>query len=914
MEKQMKTKKKRVPDPSQRTPTGKLAHLLWVLICIASFLLATVLVAGGVTAVLLKNRTERFLKEDVIPNANYSLEGQTLNQSSFIYALNKQTGEYEELRQLSAVENRVWADYNEIPQDIIDAIVAIEDKRFWEHDGVDWKRTIGASANMFIGGDTFGGSTITQQLIKNLTGKDEVTVRRKLNEIFTALDFEKHHEKWEILEWYLNVIYLGEGAYGVKSAASVYFGKELNELTLKECACLMGITNNPYMYDPYLHPVANENRTQIILSEMLSQGKITRAEYTRASTQELVLKNSSAQTSMTCSNCRYTDDDDEFEVEVSENEDRYICPACGTDLGKVEHTYNYYTYFEDQVIRDVTRDLMETYGYTEDVASQMVTTGGFTIYSTIDLDVQKAVDSIYGDVANIPGTYSEQQLQSGIVVVDNKTGDIVAMYGGVGPKTGSLTLNRATQSRRPTGSSIKPVTVYGPALALGLITPASAFEDSPAMKIGGKDWPLNDSRSYSGWTVVNSGVMRSLNTISVKVLMKLTPQKSYEFATQQLGMYNLLEREDHGDTVYSDIDYAPLALGQLTYGVTVREMTNAFATFPNKGVFREARTYTKVVDSNGKVILDNTQETHQAMSDHAAWYMTYMLQNAVKGGTGTTAALKNTAAAGKTGTSSSNQDRWFSGFTPNYTAAVWCGYDTPEEIHLKSGANPACVLWKNVMNLLHENIDYQDFEKPTDEALVSTTVCAQTGLLPGENCTKTAQVLLFKSDIPTERCNYHDTLTIDVCCPTGDSEVYNLATDYCREFSEITHSMEYLSLLASGKLVLSNATTPNLIKQLILSTVLMENENGERPTIEEQQEAAIAEAELTDCPYHTAEALAELKRQMQIAREKPDEPKPTEPPVSDPTEPTQPPSESEGAWIPDVPDFFRRIFRTFFFR
>lgn len=891
MEKTMKRKK--VPDPSQRTPTGKVSHLLWVLLKIIAFLLATILLAGIVTSVLLYKRTMKYLDEDIKPYANYSLGAQKLNQSSFIYAYNKQTGQYEELRQLAALENRVLAEYNEIPQDMINAVVAIEDKRFWEHDGVDWKRTIGACANMFIGGDTFGGSTITQQLIKNLTGRDEVTVRRKLTEIFTALDLEEHHEKWEILEWYLNVIYLGEGAYGVKSAASVYFGKELNELTTKECACIMGITNNPYMFDPYLHPVANETRTQIILSQMLAQGMLTQAEYNKASAQELVFRNSSAETSMTCSVCRYTDDEDEFEVSVSETEDRFICPACGTDLGKVEHNYNYYTYFEDQIFRDVTRDLMEKYGYTESVASQMVTTGGFIIYSTIDLDVQAAVDSVYGNLENIPGTYSEQQLQSGIVVIDNSTGDIVAMCGGVGEKAGSLTLNRATQSRRPTGSSIKPVTVYGPALDAGLITPATAFEDSPAMKINGRDWPLNDNRSYAGWMVVNTGLTKSLNTISVKVLMKLTPQKSYEFATQQLGMYNLVEHEESGDTVLSDIDYAPLALGQLTYGVTVREMANAFATFPNKGVFREARTYSKVVDTDGKVILDNTQETHRAMSEHAAWYLTYMLENAVRNGTGTGAYMKNTAAAGKTGTSSSNKDRWFSGYTPEYTASVWCGFDTPEEIRLKSGANPACTLWRDVMTILHEGIEYHGFEEPTDEAIVWTTVCAQTGLLPGDECTETASVRLFKSDVPTEKCSYHDEISIDICHPSEDSDKRYVATDYCREFHDLTHSLEFISLLASGKLELSDATTPNLIEALKLNVVLLENENGERPTLDEQKEAAIEEEGLDECPYHTAQTLSELKRLINEAKNKPDPTEPTE----EPTEPSAAPepSDSEGS-------------------
>ncbi len=912
MDKQKKAVKKRVPDPSQRTPTGKLSHALYILTSVIAVFLATLILAGSVTSVLLYKRAVDYVNTDIIPNANYSLGTQKLNQSSFIYVYDKKTGQYVELRQLAALENRVLVEYNEIPQDMINAVVAIEDKRFWEHDGVDWKRTLGASVQMFIGGDTFGGSTITQQLIKNLTGRNEVTVRRKLTEIFTALDLEKHHEKWEILEWYLNVIYLGEGAYGVKSAASVYFGKDLSELTTKECACIMGITNNPYMYDPYLHPVANETRTQIILSEMYNQGMLTKDEYERAAAQELVFKNSSGQKNMTCTNCHFTDDEDAFITQVDEDTERYLCPACGTDLGEVVHEHNYYTYFEDQVIRDVTSDLMAQYGYTYEVASQLVTTGGFIIYCTLDLDAQAAVDEVYGDINNIPGTYSEQQLQSGIVVIDNTTGDIVAMAGGVGEKTGSLTLNRATQSVRPTGSSIKPVTVYGPALDAGIITPATAIEDSPAMQINGRDWPLNDSRSYSGWLTVHDGLTRSLNTVSVRVLMRLTPQRSYEFATQQLGMHSLIEHEEHNGTTFSDIDYAPLALGQLTYGVTVREMATAFATFPNGGIYREARTYTKVVDSDGKVILDNTQESHRAMSEHSAWYLTYMLQDAVRSGTGTAAYMRNTAAAGKTGTSSSNQDRWFTGYTPNYTASVWCGYDTPEEIHLKSGANPACVLWKEVMLRLHEDIPYQDFAAPTDEALVWTTVCAQTGLLPGEKCEHTTSIRLFKSDVPTETCNYHETIEVDLCHPkSDDTEVY-VATDYCREFFEITHSTEFISYLASGKIVLSPATTPNLIEKMELNIVIMENEEGHLATPEEQQEQALEDAELEGCPVHTAAAVEELHRVMDEARNKPDDPTPPEP--TDPTDPdpTDPP-DAENAHKPIIPVLAARIIQRLYF-
>ena len=258
MEQERTAKRRRAPDPHQRTVTGRVLHLIWRVVSILLVVCLFLGIAGGVAAKRIYDKGMTYLDEDIKPNAHYDLDGVRLNQSSFILAKNPSTGEFEEIRQLLAVENRIWVNYEEIPQDIINATVAIEDKRFWEHDGVDWMRTLAASANMFIGGAQYGGSTLTQQLIKNLTGEKDVTVRRKLMEIFKALDFEEHYTKEEIITWYLNTIYLGEGAYGVKSAAHVYFGKELEELTTKECACIVGITNNPSRYDPYIYPENNE--------------------------------------------------------------------------------------------------------------------------------------------------------------------------------------------------------------------------------------------------------------------------------------------------------------------------------------------------------------------------------------------------------------------------------------------------------------------------------------------------------------------------------------------------------------------------------------------------------------------------------------------------------------------------------
>ena len=393
MNQEQNVKRKRVPDPRQRTLSGSIVHLLWRVV--ASLLAVCIFlgIAGGVAAVRVFEQGKTYIEEDIIPIAHYDLNGVRLNQSSFILARNPETGEYEEIRQLMAIENRIWVDYDEIPLDMVNAAVAIEDKRFWEHVGVDWMRTMAASANMFIGGSTYGGSTLTQQLIKNLTGERDVTVRRKLMEIFKALNFEENYSKEEIITWYLNTIYLGEGAYGVKSAAHVYFGKELNELTTKECACIIGITNNPSRYDPYIYPENNEYRTQTILQQMFEQGYIVdRDTYDAASDQVLEFKSMSASDQkFTCAECGYQAAIGKYKADG----DYFTCPECGFQNQFDVEKKDYYSYFEDQVIIDVSNDLAALKGITYEAANQMVITGGFRIYSTLDQEAQAKVDAVY---------------------------------------------------------------------------------------------------------------------------------------------------------------------------------------------------------------------------------------------------------------------------------------------------------------------------------------------------------------------------------------------------------------------------------------------------------------------------------------------------------------------------------------
>ena len=670
-----------------------------------------------------------------------SIDGFTLDQTSVIYYEDPKTGQDVVLRKLYGGANRTWVKYEDIPKNLIHACIAIEDKRFEDHQGVDWVTTLKACVKMFLGRGEAGGSTITQQLVKNITGRDEVTVRRKLVEIFSALELEKKYTKKQIMELYLNVIALGENCEGVESASQVYFGKSVSELDLAECAALIGITNNPSIYDPYINADKNKERQVIILDQMLEQKYITQEQHDTAVAEELVLHNASG--------------------EASGDED-------------------YYSYFEDQVINDVVRDLSEKTGYDQTIVRKMLMTGGYKIYSTLNPDVQAAVEEVYQNLDNIPNTASSQQLQSGIVIIDNKTGDVVAVAGGVGEKQGSLILNRATQSYLSPGSTIKPVSVYAPALELGLITPATVMDDTPYSFTDARHWPKNSDSIYRGLMNINEAVGLSINTIPVKLVAQMTPEYSFEFAKEKMGLSTLVSSYVNaaGDT-FSDVDLAPLAMGGLTKGVTVKAMAQAYATFANEGVYREARTYTKVVDSDGKVVLDNTQQSHVAMKDMTAWYITYMLENTVESGTGTAAQIANMTVAGKTGTTTSDFDRWFAGYTPYYTGVVWCGYDDPEEVVLTdSSTNPAIVLWQKVMEQVHDGLANKEFNKPTN--VVECTVCRDSGLLMTDACredprgSRAVTVELSLYDVLTQNCDVHKE--VEICGASG-----HVVNEYCKQ-------------------------------------------------------------------------------------------------------------------------------------
>lgn len=675
-------KRRRAVETVADTTAAGVGLVLWLSVRVILTVLLVVLTTAVLLICIFAFYVKTCLSGEIV---DVTLEEVSMAQSSIIWYTDSD-GNLQELTTLYSDENRVWVDYEDIPIYMEYAAVAIEDARFYTHKGVDWYRTVGAFVNMFVGmKNTFGGSTITQQLIKNLTEYDDVTVQRKLLEIFSALEFEKKYTKEEIMTWYLNEIYLGGQCYGVRTAAQRYFAKDVSELTLAECACIIGITNNPSMYDPYISDTtreANKTRQETILWEMYDQGYITYEEYIDAVNEELVFQKGDT----------------------------------------ITRTSEVTSYYEDTVIREVIEDLMEEKGVSETVATRLLYNSGYNIYACIDTRIQDIVDNMYENLYNLPSSYrsSSQQLQSAIVIIDPSNGDIVAISGGTGEKEYTLSLNRATQSKRPPGSSIKPLSVYSPAIDLGLVTPDDYINDSPNITLSGTSWyPSNSGNSYSGLITIRQALINSKNTVAAQLLDKLGLDASWSYLTEHFGFTSLVRDyydESTGQTL-TDYAYAPLALGQFSYGVTVLEMAQAYTAFVNDGTMVYGRSYYMVTDSDGEIVLQNDTETINSLKVDTARNMALMLQDAVSYGTGTDAYFSTTAVGGKTGTTSDDYDRYFVGITSYYVAAVWTGYDTPSQMYFSG--NPAAQIFKSIMSQVLQGYEYKSFPEPSNSS--STT-------------------------------------------------------------------------------------------------------------------------------------------------------------------------------------------------
>ena len=719
--------------------------------------------------------------------------------------------------------NRVYVTIDEIPLDLQHAFVAIEDARFYEHNGIDITGIVRAGITGITSGRfSQGASTITQQLLKNNVFTDWTSessfadkMERKIQEQYLAIQLEKVEDKDWILENYLNTINLGQNTLGVQASSQRYFNKDVSELTLSECAVIAGITQNPSRYNPVSNPDANAERRTKVLNNMLDQGYIDQAAYDTAMADNVY---------------------DRIQIVDSET---------ASD--------NINSYFVDALTEQVIDDLMEVKGYTETQAYKALYEGGLTIYSTQDPSIQQICDEEVNNADNYgsetkyscsyrltiqkaDGTYqnySEQtmlsyyqsknskynidfdskeavdaaieqykadimedgdtivpngesitytmQPQASMTVIDQSTGEVKAIVGGRGDKTANKTLNRATDTKRQPGSTFKILSAYAPALDIGGMTLASVQDDAPYTYSNAAHTPVNNyDKSYRGFTTIREGITYSINIVAVKTLTDIGVDIGYEYL-QNFGFSTLCD---------SDRTQA-LALGGITNGVTNLELTAAYATIANGGTYTKPRFYTKILDHDGNVLIDNTPQTHTVLKETTAWLLTNAMEDVLTNGTGRPAHFNGMPQAGKSGTTSSDRDALFAGYTPYYTCVVWGGYDDNAELSYTTYPK---TLWKSVMGRIHENLDYKDFNKP--DGITTATVCKKSGKLAVAGlCDSDPRGSMVESEyfasgtVPKDYCDHHVRVTIDLS--TG-----GIATDTCPE--ELRSSKVYITGGSAG--------------------------------------------------------------------------------------------------------------------
>ncbi len=724
-------------------------RLFFALIKILTIIALVATVAASVTGLVFAIYIDRNIEKEIDETLFTSVGAESATKL-YYYEFSDRENRVGEAYELT--EDELYGGYrvkyeklDDIPKYMKDAFVSIEDKRFYRHSGVDWKRSASAALNYFLKfSKSYGGSTITQQLIKNVTEKDEYSFQRKIQEIFWALDLEKKMSKDEILELYLNIINLSDRCYGVGAAAEYYFSKDVSELTLNECACIAAITNSPYYYNPIKNPENNTYRRNLIIKAMYEQKLISEEEYLEAYDTPIVLN-------------------------VNDSSSKKVN-----------------SWYVDMVIEDVISDLCTKKGFSRQMANLTLYTGGLKIYTAIDLEAQKTLEEYYADTSNFYTASKEEDPQSSMILIDPKTGDILAVAGAVGEKSGNRLQNFATQTLRPAGSVIKPLSVYSPALDKGVITWSSVYDDVPVnfgkyntdptlgAIVEPKAWPKNSNGEYRGLTNVNYAVKESINTVVVRALADLGLDNSFKFLYNDLGIKSIIEAKELPDgSVITDKDYAALALGQFNYGVTLREVSAAYSALANNGVYNETRSYLSVTDSRGDEMLNNDYKGKIVLSQETASIMTKMLENVVSDGTASAVTLDETIdVAGKTGTTQNNYDKWFVGYTPYYICGVWYGYEYPKTI---VGASNSCVeIWDDVMTELHKEIiseaksggeALKHFEMQGD--IVEAEFCADSGMLMSEACkhdprgSRAEKGYFLKGTEPKYLCTTHVSVAYD---------------------------------------------------------------------------------------------------------------------------------------------------------
>lgn len=639
------------------------------------------------------------------------------SQTTIMYTLDDDGNEIELIR-LHGEENRIWVDLVDIPKNLQNAYIALEDQRFKSHSGVDWIRTIGVIIVPSNSGQ--GGSTITQQLIKNLTGERDVTYIRKFNEIKNALNLEKHYSKETILEAYLNTLYLDAGCYGVQTASEYYFGKNVDELNLAECACIAAITKAPRDYNPILNPENNTERANYCLECMLEQGYITQDEYDKAINYDLVFTTDDDYVPKDDGKDSPSNDD---MIEVNENN-------VGKDPDEVEEVQSYYI---DYVIDRVISDLMDAYSYSYSEAWRLVYYGGLKIQVAVDLDIQKTLEDIYYNRKGFPtatNSYGEK-VQSCMVIMDY-TGRVMGIVGQAGEKEGARCLNIATDSMRQPGSSIKPLSVYSLAIDSNEYTWSYPKVQNYGIIINGERWPYNfggDPGSAYSYETIQQALAPSHNTVPAQIVQNLGVEASYNWLRDKFKMTSLYDE---------DKDYSAMAVGGMTHGVYAVEMCAAYVTFGNGGVYYEPYCYYTVTNSSGSTVyLTHNDSGEQIMDEGTANVMNKLLQTVVTSynGTGRNYAVDNFEMFAKTGTTSDEKDRWFIGGTPYYVCTTWMGYSEHAE-ELNFSSNYCGQLYQTVMNTIHKNLPAKSFEYGDD--LVQKYYCTKTGLIASSSCPSAA--------------------------------------------------------------------------------------------------------------------------------------------------------------------------------
>ncbi len=649
----------------------------------------------------------------------------------------------EVIADLSGDEKRKIITLEEMSDYLPKAYIAIEDERYYKHSGVDFKRTVGAIINTLMGNSSYGGSTITQQLVKNLTQDKEKSglagIIRKVKEWTKAYQVERMISKDQILELYLNILFVGsKNLHGVELGAEYYFSKSAKDLDLAECAFMAGINSSPNAYDPFDESTDNtekiKNKTKTVLSKMKELG--------------------------------YIENQEEYDVAVAK-----VDAGLPFVQGNIA-TASGYSYHTDAVIEQVIEQVMEEKQYTRELAENYVYSSGLTIYSTVDNTIQARVEEETknakyvksGKEKNAEGSLKNEHTQAAMVIIDHKTGNVLGVSGGLGEKTGA-NLNRATQSTRQPGSSIKPIADISPALQEKVITAATIYDDVLTDFNGYK--PKNDGNSYKGLLNIRDIIAYSQNVPEVKIMKELTPSKSISYL-RNYGITSLKTAED--DPVHND-ESLPLAIGGLSEGISPLEMAGAYSAIANNGEYIKPTFYTKVVDSEGNTVLTPNQERKRVISEQNAYIVKSILQEPVKKGTATYCAISGMDVAAKTGTTDDSKDRWLCGFTPYYAAACWFGYDSPEEV---TGfvQNPAGQIWDAVMTDIHKGLDNATFTKPN--GIVEQNVCKLTGCLASSGCTSTYKEIFTADNLP-EQCEGHGT---QIIC----SESKKVATPYCSEY------------------------------------------------------------------------------------------------------------------------------------